>query len=80
MSYHVPKRPKVKYKGVPIPPFEMVGDILTVTSVEKPLKTNHLVNTFIESKRLRLSDKNVLKFILERDMTAVPLFRFIMKT
>ena len=79
LSYRNPEE-LFKYKGVPIPPLEMVDDILTVTSVEKTLKTNHLVNTFIERKRLRLSEKNVLKFILEGDMTAVPLFRFIIKT
>ena len=43
------------YKGVPIPPLEMVDDILTVTNVENTLNMNKRVNTFIEHKNLRLS-------------------------
>ena len=44
-----------KYKGVSIPPLEMVDDILTVTNVENTLNMNERVNTFIEHKNLRLS-------------------------
>ena len=43
------------YKGVPIPPLEMVDDILTVTNVKNTLNMNKRVNTFIEHKNLRLS-------------------------
>ena len=43
------------YKGVPIPPLEMVDNILTVTNVENTLNMNNRVNTFIEHKNFRLS-------------------------
>ena len=43
------------YKGVPVPPLEMVDDILTVTNVENTLNMNKKVNSFIEHKNLRLS-------------------------
>ena len=43
-----------KYKGVSIPPLEMVDNILTVTNVENTLIMNERVNTFIEHKNLRL--------------------------
>ena len=46
-----------KYKGVPIPPLEMVDDILTVTDVTNTLHMNKEVNTFVEHKKLNLSDK-----------------------
>ena len=41
--------------GVDIPPLGRVDDILTVTNVENTGKMNKMVNTFIESKNLRLS-------------------------
>ena len=44
-----------KYNGVDIPPLGMVDDILTVTNVENTGKMNKMVNTFIESKNLKLS-------------------------
>ena len=43
------------YKGVRIPPLEMIDDILTVTNAEKTLSMNNMVNTFVEHKRLKLS-------------------------
>ena len=39
------------YKGVPIPPLGMVDDIICVSNVEKTLKMNQNINTFIEKKR-----------------------------
>ena len=44
-----------KYKGIDIPPLGMVDDIITVSSVENTAKVNELVNTFVESKKLRLA-------------------------
>ena len=46
-----------KYRGVvSVPPLEMVDDIVTVSKCgEKSTKLNHKVNTFIESKKLKLS-------------------------
>ena len=46
-----------KYKGVSIPPLGMVDDVLSVSSGENTTEINKLINTFIESKRLRLSEK-----------------------
>ena len=50
-----------KYNGVPIPPLGMVDDILTVTNVENTLEIKQMVNTFIESKKLRLSHKKCVR-------------------
>ena len=55
-----------KYNGVPIPPLGMVDDILTVTNVENTLKMNKLVNTFIETKKLRLSHKKCVRIHIGR--------------
>ena len=46
-----------KYHGVPIPPLGMVDDVLTVTNVENTEEMNIMVNTFVESKKLRLSQQ-----------------------
>ena len=53
-SYEKPEH-LYKYKGVPIPPLGMVDDIICVTNVEQTQQMNKLINTFIESKRLKLS-------------------------
>jgi hypothetical protein len=50
-----------KYHGVPIPPLGMVDDILTVTDVNKTLLMNSKVNTFMESKKLKLSHKKCVR-------------------
>ena len=60
------------YKGVSIPPLEMVDDILTVTNVEKSLKMNQLVNTFIEHKRLKLSDSKCSRVHIGSDHSKCP--------
>ena len=44
-----------QYKGVPIPPLGMVDDIICVTNVNQTQKMNQRINTFIESKKLKLS-------------------------
>ena len=44
-----------KYKRIPIPPLEMIDDVLTVTTAEKTSSMNKMVNTFVEHKRLKLS-------------------------
>ena len=44
-----------QYKGIPIPPFGMVDDIISVTNVEQTKNTNGTINTFIESKKLKFS-------------------------
>ena len=44
-----------KYKGVEIPPLDMVDAIISVSSVENTRKMNDLINTFVEKKKLRLA-------------------------
>ena len=48
-----------KYKGiVAIPPMEMVDDILSVTKcLNQSVKVNAVVNTFMETKKLKLNKK-----------------------
>ena len=48
-----------KYKGiVAIPPMEMVDDILSVTKCSnQSVKVNAVVNTFMETKKLKLNKK-----------------------
>ena len=44
-----------RYKGINIPPLGMVDDIICVSNVEKTLKMNKNINTFIEKKKLKFS-------------------------
>ena len=44
-----------KYKGVEIPPLDMVDVIISVSSVENTAKINEVINTFVERKKLRLA-------------------------
>ena len=74
LSYRNPEE-LFKYKGVPIPPLEMVDDILTVTNVGKTLTTNKLVNTFIESKRLKLSDNKCAQIHIGGGHTQCPILK-----
>ena len=46
-----------EYRGVLIPPLGMVNDIIYVTNVTQTQEKNRIINTFIESKKLRLSKK-----------------------
>ena len=43
------------YKGVPIPLLGMVDDIISVTNADKTEKMNQVINSFIEKKKLKLS-------------------------
>ena len=61
-----------KYNGVPIPPLGMVDDILTVSNVENTLEMNKMVNTFIESKKLRLSHKKCVQIHVGRGHANCP--------
>ena len=61
-----------KYNGVPIPPLGMIDDVLTVTSVENTAEMNTLVNTFVESKKLRLSHENFSKIHIGNGHTDCP--------
>ena len=45
-----------KYKGVPIPPLGMVDDVINVSNVENAELMNQVINTFIESKKLKLAE------------------------
>ena len=55
LAYKMPHN-LYNYKGVPVPPLGMVDDVICVTNVENTTRMNTLINTFIESKKLRLSE------------------------
>ena len=55
------------YKGVSIPPLGMVDDVICVTSVEQTQNMNELINTFVESKKLNLSNKIFFKYMWVKD-------------
>ena len=61
------------YTGVAIPPFGMVDDIISVTNVEKSSKMNKCINTFIESKRLPLSEKKCFNIHIGKGHKECPL-------
>ena len=65
LSYDKPEM-LYQYKGVPIPPLGMVDDILSVSTVENTSKVNSLINTFIESKKLQLSEKKCSRIHIGR--------------
>ena len=48
-------QPQHMYKGVLIPPLDMVDGVLTVTKTENAEVVNDVVNNFIEHTRLKLS-------------------------
>ena len=48
-----------KYKGVEIPPLDMVDAIISVSSVENTAKINEVINTFVERKKLRLAKDRI---------------------
>ena len=50
-----------KYHGVPIPPLGMVDDIICVSSVENVVSMNSLINTFVDHKKLKLSEKKCFR-------------------
>ena len=61
-----------KYKGVSIPPLEMVDNILTVSSVENTLAMNQDINTFMEHNRLTLSDKKCHRIHIGKEHNNCP--------
>ena len=61
-----------KYHGVPIPPLGMVDDILSVTSVESTSKINKLINTFIEHKKLKLSQSKCFRIHIGKNHEKCP--------
>ena len=63
------------YKRVPIPPLEMVDDIITVTNVENTQSINEEVNTFMEHKRLKLSHKKCHRIHIGKDHSKCPQLR-----
>ena len=64
-----------QYKGVPIPPLGMVDDILCVTNVERSKEMNSVVNTFIESKKLRLSGTKCFQIHIGKGHLNCPKFK-----
>ena len=56
-----------KYKGtVSVPPMEMVDDILAVTKCSKQsIEVNAIVNTFMETKKLKLNKKKCHKIHIQ---------------
>ena len=61
-----------KYNGVPIPPLDMIDDVLTVTSVENTEQMNTLVNRFVESKKLQLSHEKYSRIHIGNGHTDCP--------
>ena len=64
-----------KYNGVDIPPLGMVDDILTVTSVENTKCMNSIINTFIESKNLRLSKSKCFRIHIGKGHNSCPVMK-----
>ena len=64
-----------KYKGVPIPPLGMVDDIVSVSSVENTEKINSLINTFIEHKKLKLSETKCSRIHIGKDHEQCPVLK-----
>ena len=61
-----------KYKGVPVPPLGMVDDIINVSTVENTEKMNTLINTFVESKKLKLSESKCFRLHIGKDHENCP--------
>ena len=61
-----------KYKGVSGPPLGMVDDILSVSSVENTAKLNECINTFIESKKLKLSETKCFRIHIGKGHSKCP--------
>ena len=61
------------YKGTKVPCLQMVDDIITVTECESAnaVKMNSVVNTFVETKKMKLSEKSVLLSMLENSVINV---------
>ena len=61
-----------KYKGVSIPPLRMVDDLINVSNVEKTLKINNFINTFIEHKKLRFSSSKCFRIHIGQNNNMCP--------
>jgi hypothetical protein len=61
-----------KYKGVPIPPLGMVDDIICVSKLDKTLIMNKTINSFIEHKKLELSDDKCSRIHIGLEHTKCP--------
>ena len=59
-----------KYNNeVEIPVLGMVDDVLSVSPCsEQSVITNATINSFMELNKLKLAEKNVLKYILEKNV------------
>ena len=61
-----------KYHGIPIPPLCMVDDILTVSNVENTSEMNSSINTFIEHKKLKMSQKKCARIHVGKGHSQCP--------
>ena len=71
LAYETPNN-LYHYKGVPIPPLGMVDDIIAVSNVENTTKTNVMINTFIESKKLKLSESKCFRLHIGKEHENCP--------
>ena len=71
LSYKAPQN-LYKYKDVPIPPLGMVDDIICVSSVEQTANMNKTINTFIEKKKLKLSETKCFRIHIGKGHTNCP--------
>ena len=61
------------YKGVPIPPLGMIDDVLAVAECgTKSVKTNSVINSFVDSQKLQLSAKKCHKIHVGNQTTFCP--------
>ena len=61
-----------EYKGVPFPPLGMVDDAICVTNVSRSKEINNLVKTFIDSKKLRLSEQKCYQIHIGKGHLSCP--------
>ena len=71
LAYAMPES-LYKYKGVPVPPLGMVDDIIHVSNGENTAKMNKVINTFIESKKLKLSESKCFRVHIGKDHDKCP--------
>ena len=61
-----------EYRGIPIPPLGMVDNILSVTNVKQTQNMIKIINTFIESKKIKLSQKKCYQIHIGNGHTKCP--------
>ena len=62
------------YKGTSVPCLQMVVDILTINKCNSTAITmNATVNTFIETKKLKIAEKSVVSYIQVKYVENAPL-------